>query len=66
MAFAKIIEMSAESESSFDDAVRQGAEKASRTLENVDSMWVKNQEVSVQNGKVQAYRVHLKVTFQVN
>lgn len=44
MAFAKIIEMSAESGNSFDDVVRQGAEKASKTLENVQSMWGQRSE----------------------
>jgi len=66
MHFAKTIEMSAESEQGFHDAVQRGCERAAKTLENVQSIWVKNEEIVMNNGKVQAFRVHLKVTFQLN
>jgi len=63
MAVAKIIEISAESDSSFEDAVRHGILKATDSLKNVRSAWVQDQEVVVKNGEVDHYRVHLKVTF---
>lgn len=63
MAVAKVIEISAESDSSFEDAVRHGILKATDTLKNVRSAWIKDQEVVVKDGEVDVYRVHLKVTF---
>jgi flavin-binding protein dodecin len=65
MMFAKMIEMSAESPESFEDAVKRGAQRACNTLENVQSIWVKNQHVTLENGSIQSYRVHLKITFQM-
>lgn len=63
MSFAKTIELSSESEEGFHDAVRRGVERANRTLENVKSVWVKDEEVLVDGGAIQGYRAHLKVTF---
>jgi dodecin len=64
-SFAKIIDMSSDSEKSFDDAIVQGIKRATETLENVKSAWVEDQEVQVRDGKIATYRVHLKVTFQM-
>lgn len=66
MPFAKIIEMSAESTEGFHDAVRLGCERAAKTLDHVQSIWVKDEEVIMNEGKVQGFRVHLKVTFKVD
>jgi dodecin len=63
MAVAKVVEIISSSKESFDEAVRLGVERASKTLENVKSAWVKDQKVSVENGKVIEFRVTLKVTF---
>jgi flavin-binding protein dodecin len=63
MSIAKVTEIIAQSEDSFEDAVRQGIERATKTLENVSSAWVQDQTVKVENGKITEYRVHLKVTF---
>ena len=63
MAVAKVIEISAESDSSFEDAVRHGVLKAADTVKNIRSAWVQDQEVVVKGGEVVKYRVHLKVTF---
>lgn len=63
MAVAKVVEIISSSKEGFDDAVRVGVERASKTLENVQGAWVKDQKVSVANGKVSEYRVTLKVTF---
>lgn len=64
MSFAKTIEMSSESEKGFHDAVVRGVERATKTLDHVQSVWVKNEEVVIDNGTLRAYRAHLKVTFQ--
>ena len=63
MSVAKVTEIIASSSQSFDDAVAQGIERASKTLKNVKSAWVNEQKVTVENGKVTEYRVALKVTF---
>lgn len=63
MSVAKIIEISAESTTSFEDAVAQGIKKASTSVEGIRGAWVKDQEVTVENGKVTGYRVKMKVTF---
>lgn len=64
MSIAKITEISATSSSSFEDAIRSGLERASRTLKNIKGAWVKQQKVTCgENGKVKEYRVDLKVTF---
>jgi dodecin len=63
MAVAKVIEIIAGSKSSFEDAVAQGVARASETLDEISSAWVKDQSVIVSNGKVTEYRVTMKVTF---
>lgn len=60
---AKVIEISAESSESFEDAVRHGIEKATETVHEIRSAWVEGQQVKVEHGKVVAFRVDLKVTF---
>ena len=63
MSVARITEISSISSKSFEDAVMQGVARANQTLKNVKSAWVKDQEVSVNEGKVTGYKVILKVTF---
>jgi flavin-binding protein dodecin len=63
MSVARITEISASSDESFEDAITQGIARAAETLRNVKSGWVKEQTVSVEDGKVTTYRVNLLVTF---
>ncbi|MBN1452656.1 MAG: dodecin domain-containing protein [Anaerolineales bacterium] len=64
MSVSRVSEIKATSTKSFDDAIRQGVARASKTLRNVKSAWVENQDVSVgENGEITEYRVQLKVTF---
>lgn len=63
MSVAKIIEISSDSPTSFEDAIVQGITKASKTLHGIKSAWVAEQHVVVENNKVTSYRVDLKVTF---
>ena len=63
MSVAKVTEIISESSNSFDDAVARGVERASRTLKNVKGAWVNDQNVVVENGRITAYRVAMKVTF---
>lgn len=64
MAVAKIIEVTATSADSFEDAIRQGIAKASETVHNIKGAWVKEQKVKVSEaGDIAEFRVDLKVTF---
>ena len=63
MAVAKVIEITATSETSFEDAIRQGIVKASETVHNIKGAWVKEQKVLVEDGNINGYRVDLKVSF---
>jgi flavin-binding protein dodecin len=66
MSVAKIIEISAESPSSFEDAIRQGIERAGGTLQNIQGAWLKEQQVIIDDRKIAGYRVILKITFLLN
>jgi len=63
MAIARVTEIIASSEKSFDDAVATGVKRASKTLQDVTGAWVKSQKVIVKKGKITEYRVNLNVTF---
>lgn len=66
MSVAKVIEIIAESNQSFDDAIQQGVARAADTVEGIASAWVKDQSVEVTGGKITRYRVALKVTFLIS
>ena len=63
MSVARVTELSAMSETSFEDAIEQAIARASRTLRNVSSAWVKEQRVVVENGSIARYQVNVQVTF---
>ncbi|MEJ6403784.1 dodecin family protein [Yoonia sp. 2307UL14-13] len=63
MSVAKVTEIIASSSKSFDDAVENGIEKASKTLKGITGAWVADQKVTVKDGKIQEYRVVMRVTF---
>ena len=63
MTVARITEIKATSKKSFEDAIENGVERACKTLKNVKSAWVAEQDVSVKDGKIDEYRVLMKVTF---
>lgn len=66
MSVASISEIKASSTKSFEDAIQQGVRRATKTLRNVKSAWIVNQEVNIdEKGEICEYRVHLKVTFLV-
>ncbi|MGA8047483.1 MAG: dodecin family protein [Dermatophilaceae bacterium] len=62
-SIARITTISARSETSFEDAVKQGVARAAETLRNVSGAWVKEQKAEVTNGTITAYNVILEVTF---
>ena len=62
--YAKVTEViSSSSSKSFDDAVENGVKRASKTLKGITSAWVADQKVTVKDGKIDEYRVVLKITF---
>ena len=63
MSVAKVIEISAESKKGFEDAIQQGIKRAGATVKDIRSAWIQEQQVVVDNGKIAAYRVNMKVTF---
>ena len=60
---ARVIELSATSEESFEDAVNQGVERATGTLRNVEGAWIKDMNVLIENNEIAAYKVNMAVTF---
>lgn len=67
MTVAKSIEISAESPESFDHAIREGIRKANTSVDNLKSVWIENQEVSIgKDGSPSMYRVWMKATFILN
>jgi flavin-binding protein dodecin len=63
VSVAHITEISATSTQSFEDAIRQGLERATKTLRNVTAAYVKEQRVRLENDKIAEFLVHLQVTF---
>jgi dodecin len=63
MAVARVTEISATSTQSFEDAIRQGVERANETLRNVKSAWIKEQQVRLEGGSITEYQVNMLITF---
>ena len=66
MSVVKITEISAYSSKSFEKAMKNGIERASKTLQNVRGAWVESQKVTVKDGQIDQYRVIMKVSFELN
>jgi dodecin len=63
MAVARVTEISSTSTQSFEAAIKEGLERANRTLRNVRSAWIKEQQVRLENGAIAEYQVNMLVTF---
>jgi len=55
--------LSATSDQSFEDAVNQGIKRATSTLRNVESAWIKDMNVMIENDRITAYKVNMAITF---
>lgn len=66
MSVAKHLEITASSSKSFEDAVRNGVKKASKSVNNIEGAWVKEQKVVVKGDDVSEYRVTMKITFIID
>lgn len=63
MAVARVTEITASSNKSFEDALNIGVSRACETLKHVEGAWVQDQKVIIKDGKIVEYRVNMKVTF---
>ncbi len=66
MAILKVIEILANSKTSWEDATQNAVAHASKTVKNIASVYVKEQSAIVENGKVVEFRVNVKITFKVD
>lgn len=65
MRVLKVIEVLADSTTSWEDAALNAIKKASDTVNNITSVYIKEQSCVVENGKISRYRVNVKITFEV-
>ena len=63
MTVARVTEMSAISDQSFEDAINMAVNRATQTLRNVESAWVKDQNVLIENNSIMGYKVNVAITF---
>jgi len=63
MSVARVTEITSSSPISFEEAVKVGINRASKTLKNITGAWVKDQEVGIENGQVSTFIVKMKITF---
>lgn len=63
MTVARVTELSATSDQSFEDAINVGVNRATSTLRNVEGAWVKDMNVMIENGRITGYKVNMAITF---
>lgn len=63
MSIARITEISSTSTKSFEDAIQTGVKRATGTLRNVRSAWVKEQQIKIEGNSIVEYQVNLMITF---
>ncbi len=65
MSVMKTIEVMSQSSKSFEDAIQKGVDRTAKTVNNIRSANIKNQKVTIKDGKIDRYRVNIKITFEV-
>jgi flavin-binding protein dodecin len=63
MSIARTTEITSSSSKSFEEAIKKGISRYSKTIDNVEGAWIKEQKVVVKNGDISEYRVTMKVSF---
>ena len=63
MSVARVTEISATSQTSFEDAINEGVRRATSTLRGVEGAWIKDQNVLIENGNITGYKVNMAITF---
>ena len=66
MSVARTTEISVSSDKSFEDAIKKGIKRFSKTIDNVEGAWIKEQKVVIKDGEVSEFRVTMKVSFVLN
>jgi dodecin len=65
MSIARVTELSAISERSFEDAIDQAVARATKTLRGVQGAWVKDMNVMIEDGNITGYKVNVEITFEL-
>ena len=65
MSIARVTELSATSETSFEDAITQAVSRATQTLRGVQGAWVKDMNVLIEDGNIIGYKVNVEITFEL-
>jgi dodecin len=65
MSIARVTELSATSETGFEDAINQAVARATKTLRGVEGAWVKDQNIMIENGSITGYKVNVEITFML-
>jgi flavin-binding protein dodecin len=65
MSIARVTELSATSETGFEDAINQALARATKTLRGVEGAWVKDMNVMIENGNITGYKVNVEITFML-
>ena len=65
MSVARVTELSATSETGFEDAINQAVARATKTLRGVEGTWVKDMNVLIEDGSITGYKVNVEVTFML-
>lgn len=60
---AKVVELTSVSKKSFEDAIAKGIARASKTIDGITGAWIQDQKIDIKKGKIEAFRVNMKVTF---
>jgi flavin-binding protein dodecin len=63
MSIARTTEITSSSSKSFEDAVKKGIARYTKTIDNVEGAWIKEQKVVIDDGEISEYRVTMKVSF---
>ena len=63
MAVASVTELSATHPDGFEEAIKEGIDRANKTLRNVEGCWVKDMNVLIENGNIRSYKVNIVITF---
>jgi hypothetical protein len=65
MGIARVTELSATSQTSFEDAINEAVARATETLRGVEGAWVKDQNVLIEDGNIVGYKVNVEITFML-
>jgi len=65
MSVARVTELSATSETGFEDAINEAVARATKTLRGVEGAWVKDMNVLIEDGNIVGYKVNVEITFML-